>query len=149
MPGLPVHHQLLELAQTHIHQVGDTIHHLIPCRSLSLTSIFPGIRVFSNESVLLIRWQKYWSFSFIRVGLIQSVKGLQRIKAELSRANASLVAQTVKDLPAMQETRVQSRVGKIPQGSFISLFPEQEGILPEDVFEIKLEHQLLPGSLDY
>ena len=148
MPGLPVHHQLLELAQTHIHQVCDTIHHLIPCSSLLLPSILPGIRVFSNESVL-IRWPKYWSFSFIRVGLIQSVKGLQRIKAEPSRANASLVAQTVKDLPARQETWVQSQVGKIPQGSFISLFPEQEGILPEDVFEIKLGHQLLPGSLDY
>ena len=143
IPGLLVHHQILELAQTHVHQVGDTIHHhLIPCHSLLLRSIFPGIRVFSNESVLLIRWPKYWSFSFIKVGLIQSVEGLLRIKAEPSRANASLVAQTVKDLPAMRETRVQSRVEKIPQGSFISLSPEQEGILPEDVFEIKLEHQL-------
>ena len=37
--------------------------HLILCRSL-LSSIFPNIRVFSNESVLHIRWPKYWSFSF-------------------------------------------------------------------------------------
>ena len=38
--------------------------HLILCRPLLLTSIFPSIRVFSNESVLYIRWPKYWSFSF-------------------------------------------------------------------------------------
>ena len=39
-------------------------HHLILCRSLVPPSIFPSIRIFSNESVLLIRWPKYWSFSF-------------------------------------------------------------------------------------
>ena len=38
--------------------------HLIPCRPLLLPSIFPTIRVFSNESALRIRWPKYWSFSF-------------------------------------------------------------------------------------
>ena len=38
--------------------------HLILCRPLLLPSIFPSIRVFSNESVFLIRWPKYWSFSF-------------------------------------------------------------------------------------
>ena len=38
--------------------------HLILCRPLLLTSVFPSIRVFSNESVLRIRWSKYWSFSF-------------------------------------------------------------------------------------
>ena len=37
---------------------------LILCRPLLLPSIFPNIRVFSNESVLCIRWPKYWSFSF-------------------------------------------------------------------------------------
>ena len=63
-PGLPVHHQLLEFTQIHIHWVGDAIHHLILWRPLLLPpSIFPSIRVFSNESVLCIRWPKYWSFS--------------------------------------------------------------------------------------
>ena len=64
-PGLPVHHQLPELAQIHVHPVSDAIqpsHPLSPC--LLLPSIFPSIRVFSNESVLHIRWPKYWSFSF-------------------------------------------------------------------------------------
>ena len=61
----PVHHQLPELTQTLVHQVGDAINHLILCHPLLLLpSIFPSIRVFSNESVLCIRWPKYWSFSF-------------------------------------------------------------------------------------
>ena len=38
--------------------------HLILCRPLLLPSVFPSLRVFSNESVLPIRWPKYWSFSF-------------------------------------------------------------------------------------
>ena len=63
-PGLPVHHQLLELAQTNVHQVSDAIQPSHPCCPLLLPSIFPSIRVFSNESVLRIRWPKYWSFSF-------------------------------------------------------------------------------------
>ena len=64
-PGLPVHHQLPESTQTHVHWVGDAIqpsHPLSPL--LLLPSIFPSIRVFSNESVFHIRWPKYWSFSF-------------------------------------------------------------------------------------
>ena len=65
MPGLPVHHQLPELAETHVYWVNDAIqpsHPLLPL--LLLPSIFPSIRVFSSESVLHIRWPKYWSFSF-------------------------------------------------------------------------------------
>ena len=63
-PGLPVHHQLLEVTQTHVHQVGDA-DHLKLCRPLLLLPpILPSIRVFSNESTLRIRWSKYWSFSF-------------------------------------------------------------------------------------
>ena len=62
---LPVHHQLPELAQTHIHWVYDTINHLILCRPLLLLpSIFPSLRIFSSESVLHIRWPKHFSFSF-------------------------------------------------------------------------------------
>ena len=64
-PGLPVHHQLLEFTQTHVHRVGDAIQPSHPLLLLLLlSSIFPSIRVFSSESVLLIRWPKYWSFSF-------------------------------------------------------------------------------------
>ena len=65
MPGFPVHHQLPELTQTHVHRSMMPSNHLILCCPLLLLpSIFPSIRVFSNKSVLHIRWLKYWSFSF-------------------------------------------------------------------------------------
>ena len=64
-PGFPVHHQLPELAQTLVHRVSDAIKHLIVCHPLLLLpSVCPSIRVFSNMSVIRIRWPKYWSFSF-------------------------------------------------------------------------------------
>ena len=63
-PGFPVHHQFPELAQTHVQRVGDAIQPFHRCPLLLLPSIFPRIRVFFNEMVLLIRWSKYWSFSF-------------------------------------------------------------------------------------
>ena len=64
MPGFPVLHHLPELAQTHVHWVGDAINHLVLCRPLLLLpSVFPNIRVFSSESTLCIRWPKIWGFS--------------------------------------------------------------------------------------
>ena len=65
-PGLPVHHKLPEPTQTHVHWVGDAIQpsHLLSSPSPPAPSIFPSIRVFSNESALGIRWPKYCSFSF-------------------------------------------------------------------------------------
>ena len=60
-PGLPVHHQLLEFPKL---MSIESSNHLILCCPLLLPSIFPSIRVFSNESALRIRWPKYWSFSF-------------------------------------------------------------------------------------
>ena len=65
-----------EVSQTHDHQVNDAIHHLILCHPLLLLpSIFPNFRVFSNESVLCIRWPKYWSFSF-SISLSNEYSGL-------------------------------------------------------------------------
>ena len=63
-PGFSVLHYLPELAQTHVHWVGDAIYHLILWYPLLLLSIFPSITVFSSESTLPIRWPKYWSFNF-------------------------------------------------------------------------------------
>ena len=64
-PGLPVHHQLLSLLELMPTESVMPSNHLILCRPLLfLLSIFPSIRVFSNESALHIRWPKYWSFSF-------------------------------------------------------------------------------------
>ena len=70
-PGFLVHHQFPEFTQTHVRWVGDAIQpschptissSVVPL--LFLPSIIPSIRVFYNESVICIRWPKYWSFSF-------------------------------------------------------------------------------------
>ena len=94
-PGLPVHQQLPEFTQTHVHRVSDAIQPSHPLSSPSPPAPNPpSIRVFSNESTLHMRWPKYWSFSFSIIpskeipGLISfrmdwldllAVKGLSRV----------------------------------------------------------------------
>ena len=67
-PGFPIHQYLYHypgVFSNDTHWVDDVIEHLMLCCTLLLLpSVFPSIRVFSNESVLHIRWPKYWSFSF-------------------------------------------------------------------------------------
>ena len=91
-PGFPVLHYLQEFAQTHVHWVDDLIQ---PSHPLSppclVASIFPSIRVFSNELAFHIRWPSYWSFSISPsneysgwfplglTGLILPSKGLSRV----------------------------------------------------------------------
>ena len=81
-PGLPIHHQLPEFTQIHFHWVSDAIQ---PSHSLSSFSppplIFPSIKVFSNESVLRIRWPKYWSFSF-SISLSNEYSGLISLRMD-------------------------------------------------------------------
>ena len=65
MPGFPVHHQLLELAQTHVHQVSDAIQPSYPLLSPSPPAFnLSQHQGLLHESVLRIRWPKYWNFSF-------------------------------------------------------------------------------------
>ena len=61
MPGLPVHHQLPEFT---LESVMSSSHFILCHPLLLLPPIPPSIRVFSNESILCMRWPKYWSFSF-------------------------------------------------------------------------------------
>ena len=73
-PGFPVHHQLPELAQTHVHQVGDAIQ---PSHPLSPPS--PAFSLSQHQGllqwvVLCIRWPKYWSLSFTSV-LLMNIQG--------------------------------------------------------------------------
>ena len=64
-PGLPVHHQLPEFTQTHVHRVGDAIQPSHPLSSPFPPAPIPSsIRVLSSESTLRMTWPKYWSFSF-------------------------------------------------------------------------------------
>ena len=62
-PGLPVYHQLLEFTQTHVESVMPS-NNIILFHPILPPSIFPSIRVFSNQSVLCIRWPKYYRFSY-------------------------------------------------------------------------------------
>ena len=64
MPVSPLFHCLPKCAQTHVHWVSDAIYLILCHPLLLLPSIFLRVRVVSNESVLRIRWLKYWSFSF-------------------------------------------------------------------------------------
>ena len=94
------------LTQTHIHRVCDAIQASHPLSSPSPASIFPSIRVFSNESVLHIRWPRYWSFSFSispsneRSGLISfrmdwldllAVQGILKSLLQLHSSKASVL----------------------------------------------------------
>ena len=81
-PGFPVHHQLPGFTQPHVHWVCDAIQ---PSHSLSPLllppSIFPSLRVFSNESLLPISWPKYGSFSF-SISLSNEYSGLIAFKMD-------------------------------------------------------------------
>ena len=95
-PGLPVHNQLPESTQTHVHWVGDAIPLSHPCCPLLLLpSVFPSIRIFSNESVLHIRWPKYWSFSF---NIIPSEEHPGLISFRMDQLDLLAVQGTVKSL---------------------------------------------------
>ena len=72
-PGLPVHYQLLEFTQTHVHSVSDAIQPSHPLSSPSSSA--PNPSQFSNESTLRMRWPKYWSFSFSII-LSKKIPGL-------------------------------------------------------------------------
>ena len=63
-PGLPVHHQLPEFTQTHVHRVSDAIPPSHPLSTPAPPSLCLSPRVFSNVSALHITWPKYWFFSF-------------------------------------------------------------------------------------
>ena len=93
-PGLPVLHQLLEFTQTHVHWVGNAIQPSHPLSS-PFPPIFPSIRVFSNESVLHIRWPKYWSFSF-RISPSNEYSGL--ISFRMDWLDLLAVQETLKSL---------------------------------------------------
>ena len=106
--GLLVHHQLSEFIQTHVHWVGDVIQPSHLCRPLLLPpSIFPSIRVFSNESALCIRWPKYWSFSF---SIIPSNEYSGLISFRIDWFNLQAVQGTLKSLPAPQFKSINSSV---------------------------------------
>ena len=123
-PGFPVHHQLPELAQTHVHQVSDATNHLTLCHPfLLLPSIFPGFRVFFNESALHIRWPKYWSF-----GISPSNKFSGMISFRIDCFDLLAVQRTLKSL-FQHHTYMQSTSCEMPDWMTHQL----ESILPGEI----------------
>ena len=99
MPGFPIFHQLPEFAQTHVTESVMTSNHLILCCPLLLLpSIFPSIRVFSNESAVSIMRSKYWSFSF-SMSPSNEYSGL--ISFTIDWFDLLAVQETVKSLPTL------------------------------------------------
>ena len=95
-PGFPVHHQLPELAQTHVHGVGDAMQPFYPLLSHSPPAFnLSSIKVFSNESFLCMRWPKYWSFSF-NISPSNEYSGL--ISIRMDRLVLLAVQETLKSL---------------------------------------------------
>ena len=132
---LPVHHQLQELAQTHVHWVGDAIqpsHLLLP---LLLPSIFPSSRVFFTESDLCIRWPKYWSFSF-SISSSKEYSGLISFRIDWS------------DLPAVQGTlksllQHHSSKASVLQGSALFIVQLSHPYMPTGKTDLWLHGILL------
>ena len=92
-PGFPVHHQLPELAQLMSIESVIPSNHFILCHPL-VPSVFPSIKVFSKESVL-IRWPKYWNFSF-SISLSSEYSGL--ISFRMDRLDLLAIQGTLKSL---------------------------------------------------
>ena len=101
-PGLPVHHQLREFTQTHVHRFGDAIQ---PSHPLSPTSPptfnLSQHQVFSNESVLHIRWPKYWSFS-----ISPSNEYSELISFRMDWSDILTVQRTLKSLPQHHSSKI-------------------------------------------
>ena len=95
-PGFPVHHQLPEPTQNHVHRIMMPSNQLILCCPLLFPpSIFPSIRDFPNELVLCIRWPKYWSFSF---SISLSNEYSERISFRMDRLDLLAVQGTLMSL---------------------------------------------------
>ena len=80
-PGLPVHRQLPEFTQTHVHEVSDAIQPSHPLPSPSPAFNLSQHQVFSNELVVCIRWPKYWSFRF-SISLSNEYSGMISIRMD-------------------------------------------------------------------
>ena len=91
-PGFPVHHQFLELIQSHVHWVGDIKTSQTPLPLLFLPSIFPSISVFSNESVL-ISFRVDWLDLLAVQGTLKSLLQHHSSKASIIRHSAFFIVQ--------------------------------------------------------
>ena len=104
-PGIPVHHHSRSLLKLMSIELGRPSNHLIHCRLFLLPSIFSSIRVLSNESVLRIKWPKYWSLSF---SISPSKKHPGMIYFRMGWLDFLAVQGTLKSLPIPQFKSINS-----------------------------------------
>ena len=113
-PGFPDHHQLPELIQNHVYWVSEDVQPSHPLSSPSPPA-YPSIRVFSSESALLIKWLKYWSFSF-SISPFNEYLGL--ISFSIDWFDLLAVQRTLESSPAPQfkspEAPWKGPLGKFP-----------------------------------
>ena len=108
-PGLPVHHQLPEFTQAHVHRVSDAIQPSHP-PLLLLPPIPPSIRVFYNESTLRMRWPKHWSFSFSIIPS-EEIPGLISFRMGCSKSSSKREINSSTIVP--QETRKKNQIDNL------------------------------------
>ena len=113
MPGLSVHHQLPPKPMS-IELVMPSNHLILCCPLLFLPSIFPSIRVFSNESVLRMRWPKYWNFGF-SISPSNEYSGL--ISFRMDWLDLLAVPRTLKNLLQHQS----SKASILPRSAFFTI----------------------------
>ena len=141
-PHLPVNHQLLEFTQTHVHWVGNAIHLTLCYPVLLPPSIIPSFRVFSNESILRIRWPNYgvsastehpglisfrmdWSDLLEVQGILKSLIQHHSLKASIFRHSAFFTVQLWYPCMTTGKTIALTRqifVGKVMSLLFNMLF---------------------------
>ena len=116
-PGLPVHHQLSLIKLMSVESVMPSNHLILHHPLLLPPSIFPSIMVFSNESVLFIRWPKYWSFSF-NISPSNEYSGL--ISFRMDWLDLLAVQGTLKSSPAPQFKSINSSVLSLLYGPVLT-----------------------------
>ena len=124
MPGLPVHHQLRVYSNSMSIESVIPFNHLILCHPLLLTPlIFPSIKVFSNESVLHIRWPKYWSFNF-SISPSKEHPGLISFKMDGLVGSPSSPRDSQESSPTPQFESINSSVLSLLDGSTLTSVPD-------------------------
>ena len=134
-PGLPVHHQLPEFTQTHVHEVSDAIQPSHPLSSPSPPAPNPSQhQSLFSESTLRMRWLKYWSFSF---SIISSNEHPRLISFGMDWLDLLAVQGTLKSLLQHHS----SKASILWRSAFFTVHSKGDQSWVAKVLEVQLQHQ--------